>query len=118
MSTPYNNNKQFLIYQLKWIGIYIAIGFAISLILPFPVSLIGALGAFLLLNFIRTRRMLKKVGIDMKGLFRSFSSSSSSSMYSGGDAYTSVKYYCMSCGIQHKQTACPECGSKMKKVGV
>jgi rubrerythrin len=41
------------------------------------------------------------------------SSSSSSSMF--GD--NALKYYCMSCGTQHKQVECPKCGSKMKKVG-
>lgn len=42
-STIHNDkNKQFLIYQLKFMGIYIAIGFAISLVLPFPISLVGA----------------------------------------------------------------------------
>ena len=30
---------------------------------------------------------------------------------------SSLKYYCISCGTQHKQIACPICGSKMKKVG-
>ena len=114
MSTPYGNNKQFLLYQLKWIGIYIAIGVAIALVLPFPISLVGALGAFLLLNFIRTRRMLKRAGIDMKGWFRSLRSSYSSSTYGG---YTPIKYYCMSCGKEHKEIACPSCGSKMKRVG-
>ena len=29
----------------------------------------------------------------------------------------SLKYYCMSCGTQHKGIECPKCGSKMKKVG-
>jgi hypothetical protein len=110
----HNDDKQFLLYQLKWMGIYIGIGFAISLVLPFPISLVTALGAFLLLNFIRTRRILKRSGIDMKGLFRSLSSTSSPSMY----GYTSpLKYYCMSCGKQHKEIACPNCGSKMKRVG-
>ena len=28
-----------------------------------------------------------------------------------------VKYYCLSCGTKHKQTACPKCGSKIKRVG-
>ena len=107
------NDKQFLIYQLKWMGIYVGIGFAISLVLPFPISLVGALGAFLLLNFIRTRRMLKRSGIDMKGLFKSLSSASSSPIY----GYNPLKYYCMSCGKEHKEIACPNCGSKMKRVG-
>jgi hypothetical protein len=111
----HDNDKQFLIYQLKWMGIYVGIGFAISLVLPFPISLLVALGAFLLLNFIRRRRMLKRSGINMKGLFRSLSStaSSSSSMY----GYNPLKYYCMSCGKEHKEIACPNCGSKMKRVG-
>jgi hypothetical protein len=119
MSNPYNNNndKQFLIYQLKWMGTYIAIGVAMALVLPFPISLVGALGAFLLLNFIRTRRMLKRAGIkNIKEFFKSLSSSAaaSSSVYGG---YTPIKYYCMSCGKEHKEIACPNCGSKMKRVG-
>ena len=115
MSFPYNNNKQFLLHQLKWMGIYIFIGGAIALVLPFPVSLFVALGAFVLLNFIRTRRMLKRAGVDLKGLFRSFSSLSSASMNDG--QYTPIKYYCMSCGKEHREIACSNCGSKMKRVG-
>jgi hypothetical protein len=112
MSFPYNNDKRFLIYQLKWMSVYIAMGAAIALVLPFPVSLFVALGAFVLLNFIRTRRMLKRAGVDMKGLFRSFSSAS---MNVG--QYTPIKYYCMSCGKEHREIACPNCGSKMKRIG-
>jgi hypothetical protein len=112
MSSPYSNDKQFLIYQLKWLSIYMSIGAVIALVLPFPVSLLVALGAFVLLNFIRTRRMLKRAGVDIKGLFRSLSSTSM-----GGGQYSPVKYYCMSCGKEHKEIACPNCGSKMKRVG-
>ena len=115
MSTPYNNDKQFLFYQLKWMGIYIAIGVAMALILPFPISLVGAFGAFLFLNFIRTRRMLKNAGVkSLKELFKSLSSSASSQVYGG---YNPVKYYCMNCGKEHREIACPDCGSKMKRVG-
>jgi len=36
-------------------------------------------------------------------------------MFSTTTSYGSsaLKYYCMSCGTQHKQIACPKCGSKM-----
>ena len=112
MSSPYSNDKQFLIYQLKWLSIYMSIGAVIALVLPFPVSLLVTLGAFVLLNFIRTRRMLKKTGVDIKGLFRSFSSASMA-----GGQYSPIKYYCMSCGKEHREIACPNCGSKMKRVG-
>jgi asparagine N-glycosylation enzyme membrane subunit Stt3 len=93
-------------------GIYMSIGAVIALILPFPVSLLAALGAFVLLNFIRTRRVLKKAGVDVKGLFRLLSSASMN-----GGQYTTIKYYCMSCGKEYKEIACPNCGSKMKRVG-
>jgi len=93
-------------------SVYIAMGAAIALVLPFPVSLFVALGAFVLLNFIRTRRMLKRAGVDMKGLFRSFSSASMN-----GGQYTPIKYYCMSRGKEHREIACPNCGSKMKRIG-
>ena len=50
MGAAANNDKQFLLHQLKWMGIYVAIGFALSLTLLFPLSLVGALGAFLFLS--------------------------------------------------------------------
>jgi hypothetical protein len=120
-----NNNKQFLFYQLKWIGIYIVTGLVISFILPFPISLVVALAAFFLLNFIRNMITLKKAGIDVKQLFRSISSSSPYSSPSADSApsmmywrgYTPIRYYCISCGKEHKEIACPKCGSKVKRVG-
>jgi len=43
-------------------------------------------------------------------LFGSFSSAFN-------DQYGPLKYYCMGCGKEHKKIACPNCGSKMKRVG-
>lgn len=108
-----NNKKQFLISQLKWAGIYILVGGAIALILSFPASLFAALGAFGLLNIVRTRIMLKRTGPDVKGLFKSFSSLSGNS-----EQYTPVRYYCMNCGKEHREISCPVCGSKMRRVGL
>jgi len=109
-----NNNRHLLLYTLKWMSLYIAIGFISASLLPFPASLLGAIGGFMLVNFLRTRFMMKKMGISMKGLFGSLRSSDvSTSMY----GYNPIKYYCMSCGNEHKEIACPKCGSKMKRVG-
>jgi hypothetical protein len=109
-----SNNRDFLLYTLKWMGIYIAIGFIAAMLLPFPASLVVAIGGFILVNFLRTRSMLKKKGISMKGLFGSLRSSDATpSMY----GYNPIKYYCMSCGNEHKEIACPKCGSKMKRIG-
>jgi hypothetical protein len=109
-----NGNRHLLLYTLKWMSLYIAIGFIAALLLPFPASLVAAIGGFMLVNFLRTRLMLKKMGIGMKGLFGSLRSSDASPSMSG---YSPIKYYCMSCGNEHKEIACPKCGSKMKRVG-
>lgn len=93
------NNGPFLYQQLKWIAIYIAIALAISFVVPFPFSLIAVIGAVILLSFVRKHRSGK---FELSG-----------SSMSGG--YN--KYYCMNCGAQHNDLACPKCGSKMKRVG-
>ena len=51
----------------------------------------------------------------IKDFFRPISSSKGSPSTENG--YGPVKYYCMKCGNEHSEIACPECGSKMKKVG-
>ncbi|MGH9985519.1 MAG: hypothetical protein ACRD8W_16375 [Nitrososphaeraceae archaeon] len=103
------NNKRYLLNQIKWFGIYVVAGFFFSILLPFPISLVVYLGVFLILNFVRTRLRVKKMGISFKSLFKQ-----PSSVISGGS--TTVKFYCMSCGKEHKEIACPKCGSKMKRV--
>jgi hypothetical protein len=105
-----NNNKQFLLNQMMWLGISIGISLTISMLVPFPISLVAIIGVFILLNFYMRKRMMKRMGMGGGGMFGSISSSS---MF----GENSLKYYCMSCGTQHKQAACPKCGSKMKRVG-
>jgi hypothetical protein len=87
-----------------WIAIYFAISLAISIIIPFPFSLVAIIGVVLLLSFYVRKRMMRRMGFGM-GNFSMFGSASS------------VNYYCMSCGTKHNEVACPKCGSKMKRVG-
>ena len=105
-----NNNKQFLLNQLVWLGISFGISLTISFLLPFPISLAVIFGVFILLNMYIRRVMLKR----MNAIGGSMSSTLNTSNTSNG---SSLKYYCMACGTQHKEAACPECGSKMKRVG-
>ncbi len=57
-----NNNKQFLLNQLVWIGICFGISLAISFVLPSPVSLVAIFGVFILLNMYMRRVMVKRIG--------------------------------------------------------
>ena len=105
-------NKQFHINQLVWLGISFGISITISMLIPFPISLVVIVGAFLLLNVYLRRRMMARMG--------SLNATSiMGGMFSPTAAYNSspMKYYCMSCGTQHKQVACPKCGSKMRRIG-
>jgi hypothetical protein len=93
---------------MMWFAISIAISIVISLLLPFPISLVTIIGVFILLNFYMRNRMMRRMGIGRAragGMF--------GSMF--GD--NSLNYYCMSCGTKHKEAACPKYGSKMKRVG-
>jgi hypothetical protein len=115
-----NNNKQFLFNQIMWLGMSLGISIAISLLLPFPISLVTTIGVFILISFYVRKRTMQRAGMGggRVGMFGSMSSASSSSSSSSMFGDNSLKYYCMSCGTQHKQIECPKCGSKMKKVGL
>ena len=60
----------------------------------------------------------------MKGMSRTSGAAemlgSTQSMFSisNNTNVSSLKYYCISCGAEHKEAACRRCASKMKKVGL
>ena len=85
-----NNSKQFLVTQLIWMGISLAISLSISLIVPFPFSIAAIFAVFILLNFYIRNKMMKKIGSGMGGMFGSISSSPTF----GGAGNSISKYYC------------------------
>ena len=88
-----NNNKQFLLNQLVWLGISFGISLTISILLPFPISLAVIFGVFILLNMYMRRIMLKRMNTI---------SDSMSSMLNISNG-SSLKDDCMACGTQHKE---------------
>lgn len=109
------NTKRFIFDRLKWLGIYTGISFLLLFLLPFPYDLISIFGLFILITYLRVRSLRKKyrgTGGGIKDMF-----SSLSSPMSGNNQSRPLKYCCMNCGKEHKETACPNCGSKMKRVG-
>jgi len=99
-----NNNEQYLSGPLLWIGISLGVIFAILYYIPFPLSIPLAIAAFVLLNFYFRKKILKR----MNTMFGNTSSNSSFSS-------SSLSYSCINCGTGHNETACPKCGSKMKR---
>jgi hypothetical protein len=110
-----DNTKRFITHRLMWSAIYVGIGVVLVLLLPFPYDFFSVLALFVLINFLRDRSILKRYG--GTGRIRELFGSLSSSMSSANDQSRPLKYYCMNCGKEHKEIACPNCGSKMKRVG-
>ena len=115
----HNGNMQFLGSLLTWMGISLAISLATSFVLPFPWSLAVAIGIFSLLDFYSIRNTSRRM---RNGYSESTVFDSLSSLFSSGDGgraarNISLGYYCISCGVPHKQVSCPKCGSKLKKIG-
>src|ERR687896_242678 len=109
-----SDTKRFIIHRLKWLGIYFGTSLILVLLLPFPYDFFSVLALFLLINFLRGQNILKRHGGTggIKDLFGSFSYS-----MSRNDQSRPLKYYCMSCGKEQREIACPNCGSKMKRIG-
>ena len=110
MSSPYRNRKSYLANQLKWWGIYIGLSLALSFLVPFPLSLLMLFLTILGIDYCRARKVMKNMGLsDIREMFCSFSNPQA--------GYNPLRYFCMSCGNEHREIACPKCGSKMKRVG-
>jgi hypothetical protein len=122
-----NGNKQIQTNYWVWFIAYMGIGSAISFVVPFPISFGIALLVFLALNAARMHIVLKRQGMPggLKDLYESMSSSLGGSrnnrMFGGaggiGMGYSPIKFYCMNCGYEHREYACPKCGSKAVRTG-
>jgi hypothetical protein len=120
------DNRKLVLDQLKWLAVYMGSAFVISILFPFPIDWFVAIPIFILISMYRRKLFLMKLGIKdkdkpininltvIKNFFKSIPPNTlSSTTNSSGQ----VKYYCMSCNNEHKEIACPKCGSKMKRVG-
>jgi hypothetical protein len=110
-----NNKQQFFVSQIALFGILFGIVLIISLLLPFPVSLVAILGVFVLRNMYKRRLMMKRMSniSEAGGMFGSMPWNFSSS--SNSDDGSSLKYRCTNCEAEHKKVACPKCTSQIKK---
>jgi hypothetical protein len=118
-----NSNRQIQTNYWVWLAAYLVIGLAISFVVPFPISLVMALLVYFGLNAVRMHIVLKRQGMPggIKGLYKSMTSSLSGSWNNNnagaGMGYSPIKFYCMDCGHEHKESACPKCGSKAVRIG-
>jgi len=104
-----NNTKRFILETLMWIGVYFGLAFIISLLIPFPYSLIAVVIAIIGLGFYRRRKYFRRAGLG--------SPPESSYLSNFFGSKSGISFYCMNCGAKHNLISCPRCGSKLKKAG-
>ena len=74
MSNPFVNNRSYMGNMFMWMGIYMGMGLAISLVLSFPISLLVMFIAIIGIDYLRARYIMKKMGIsNIRHMFNSFS---------------------------------------------
>ena len=100
------STEYFLKVQLVWIGISLAISLALSVLLPFPLSLIAIIGVIIGLTYYQRRKMLRNAG-----------AYGSQMRFMGAEKSSEVNFYCIACTTKHREASCPKCGSKMKRAG-
>src|SRR5919107_4779862 len=122
-----NNLSNFNKSAIAWFVIYITIGLAISFIVPFPLSLIVYIGIYLLLQTHRIKSIQKRYSYPEtnsdkgnnntkdKGYSNKFFNSLSNTLFGDNqfspNGFQFLKFICMNCGKEHKDRACPSCGS-------
>jgi hypothetical protein len=99
---------------LIWLSLSLSIVVILHIILPFPISFFVSLIVIFCLGIYRDDRALRKAGMGgITGWYKSmFSSGFGPRTGSTGPAYQPLKFSCISCGKEHNEIACPNCGSK------
>ena len=107
------NRKKFAMRLLICIGI----GIVTVLVLPVVISLAVVIGILILIRFLYKRKSKKVVilGENRKGDIFDLISPILFSIFRGS-SIRDENYYCANCRTKHRETACPSCGSKFKKI--
>ena len=116
-----NSKKQIQTRNWVWLAAYLVMGLVVSIVVPFPLSFGIALLVYFAHNAVRMHIALKKQGITggLKDMYKSMTWSLGGNWNNSVDAgmgYSPIKFYCTSCGYEHKESACAKCGSKAVRV--
>ena len=100
-------------YHVKWLCIFMGIGFITAFTLPYPISILLGFGAVVMINVIKNR--LKLTDNDKGKLIR-HTLITSLLLFNPTQFHQSIIYVCTNCNYIHNNYLCPKCKSIMKKV--
>ena len=101
-------------YLVKWLCIFMGIGFITAFTLPYPISILLGFGAVVTINVIKNRSKL--FDNDKKSKLIRHSLITSLLLFTPTQFHESMIYVCSNCKNLHTSPLCPRCKSIMKKV--
>ena len=101
-------------YHVKWLCIFMGIGFITAFTLPYPISILLGFGGVVTINVIKNR--LKLSDNDKKSKLIRPSLITSLLLFHPTQFHESTIYVCSNCNNVHTSRLCPRCKSIMKKV--
>ena len=99
-------------YNVKWLCIFMGIGFITAFTLPYPISILLGFWAVVIINVIKNR--LKLTDNDKGKLIRP--NLMTLLFFNPTQFHQSIIYICANCNIVHTNRLCPKCKSIMKRV--
>lgn len=115
------NDKRFATRLLKWMVICIGIGIVAALVLPLIIFLAVVIGMLILFGLVDKMRKRNKMVMmnnnnnnNRRADIFDFISPILHTIFRSSSI--NENYYCVDCGTKHKETTCPSCGSKFKKI--
>ena len=105
--------KDINVYHVKWLCIFMSIGFITAFTLPYPISILLGFGAVVIINVMKNR--LKLSDSDKGKLIRP-TLITSLLLFNPTQFHQSIIYICTNCNYVHNNHSCPKCKSRIKKV--
>ena len=99
-------------YHVKWLCIFMGIGFITAFTLPYPISILLGFGAVMIINVMKNRF---KLSHNDKGKLRP-TLITSLLLFNPTQFHQSIIYVCTNCNYIHTNRLCPKCKSIMKKI--
>jgi hypothetical protein len=99
-------------YHVKWLCIFMGIGFITAFTLPYPISILLGFGVVVIINVIKNR--LKLSDNDKAKLIRP-NLITTLLLFNPTQFHQSLIYVCANCNNVHTNRLCPKCKSIMKK---
>lgn len=99
-------------YHVKWLCVFMGIGFITAFTLPYPLSILLGFGAIGIINVIKNR--LKLSDNDKSKLIKP-SLITSLFLFNPTQFHQSIIYVCSNCNNIHNSRLCPRVGQILKK---